>query len=75
MSTKKDSLNKYYQTFYVGEDHLCQECGHQFTDEGNLNRHQKAMHECIQYQYQCKQCDYKASMKDTVTNTVTITSS
>ena len=42
MSTQKDSLNKNDRTFHVGEDYSCQESGQQFTDEGNLSRHQKA---------------------------------
>jgi KRAB domain-containing zinc finger protein len=49
-SIKKDSLNKHYQTFKTREYHSCQECGQQFTDEGNLTRHQKAIHEGILYQ-------------------------
>ena len=52
----------HVRAIHKGIRYSCEECGHQFTQKGDLARHKKSVHG-IKRDYPCDLCDYAAIVK------------
>ena len=57
------SLNTTGKSMMEGRKFLRKECNYQAASRSNLVRHKAIVHEGIQFEFACRDCDYKATTK------------
>ena len=61
-ATQKSHLNSHNRTVHLKEKHACDICGKEYTQKSHVSTHKKMSH-MKEKPFQCKLCDYKASLK------------